>query len=141
MDQKLTLKQSRFIDEYMIDGNATQAAVRAGYSKHTAAKIGTENLHKPAIRDEIEIRRRLMSEKTMIDAAYVLRQAQKLHERCMASETFDASNAARSLDLIGKHINVQAFLERRDLTSKDGTMSPQPVTVVERVIVKATSDA
>lgn len=112
MDKKLTLKQSRFVDEYMIDGNATQAAIRSGYSKHTSSRIGQENLHKPVIRDELEIRRRLLSEKTGVDAAYVLRQAQKLHERCMDMERFDPANSARSLEIIGKHVNVQAFNEK-----------------------------
>lgn len=135
--EKLTPKQSRWIDEYLIDLNAKQAAIRAGYSKRTAPAIGYENLNKPHLAAEIAERIRLRAEKTNIDADYVLRQAQKLHERCMDELTFDAGNAARSLDLIGKHINVQAFLERRDLSSKDGSMTPQPVTVIERVIVKA----
>ncbi|MFR7383035.1 MAG: terminase small subunit, partial [[Clostridium] leptum] len=46
---KLTAKQQRFVDEYLIDLNATQAAIRAGYSEKTAFSIGTENLRKPLI--------------------------------------------------------------------------------------------
>ncbi len=42
-------KQARFVDEYLIDGNATQAAIRAGYSPKTARFIGSENLTKPHI--------------------------------------------------------------------------------------------
>lgn len=133
----LTPKQSAFIDEYMTDLNGTQAAIRAGYSMKTAAAVAAENLRKPYLRAEIEERKALRAARTRVDADYVLRQAQKLHERCMQEETFDAANAARSLDLIGKHVGVQAFLERRDLSSKDRSMSPQPVTVVERIIVKA----
>ncbi len=45
----LTPKQARFVEEYMIDLNATQAAIRAGYSKRTAGRMGTENLSKPVI--------------------------------------------------------------------------------------------
>ena len=45
----LTDKQSKFVSEYLIDLNATQAALRAGYSKETAKQIGSENLSKPAI--------------------------------------------------------------------------------------------
>lgn len=41
---KLTIKQQRFADEYIISGNATEAAIKAGYSKKTAAVIGNENL-------------------------------------------------------------------------------------------------
>ena len=52
----LTQKQRRFIDEYIISGNATQAAIKAGYSKKTAKQMGTENLAKPIIKAEIDRR-------------------------------------------------------------------------------------
>ena len=48
---KMTAKQKLFCDEYLIDLNANQASIRAGYSKRTAHKIGTENLQKPVIRE------------------------------------------------------------------------------------------
>lgn len=50
---KMTAKQQRFCDEYLIDLNATQAAIRAGYSKKTAYSIGVENLKKPEIKKYI----------------------------------------------------------------------------------------
>lgn len=50
---KLTEKQQRFVDEYLIDLNATQAAIRAGYSVKTADAIGCENLTKPNIQQAI----------------------------------------------------------------------------------------
>lgn len=53
---EMTAKQRRFCDEYLIDLNATQAAIRAGYSKKTARKIGQENLTKPDIKDYIAAR-------------------------------------------------------------------------------------
>lgn len=53
---KLTAKQQRFCDEYLIDLNATQAAIRAGYSKKTARAIGNENLTKPDIVEYIDER-------------------------------------------------------------------------------------
>lgn len=52
--KKLTDKQKRFITEYLINFNATQAAVRAGYSQKTAPWIGAENLKKPQIQAEIQ---------------------------------------------------------------------------------------
>lgn len=52
----LTAKQQRFCDEYLIDLNATQAAIRAGYSDKTAYSIGSENLKKPEIREYIDNR-------------------------------------------------------------------------------------
>ena len=53
---KMTAKQKRFCDEYLIDLNATKAAIRAGYSERTAQSIGTENLTKPLIQKYISDR-------------------------------------------------------------------------------------
>ena len=53
---KMTAKQQRFCDEYLTDLNATQAAIRAGYSKKTANVIAAENLTKPIIKEYIEKR-------------------------------------------------------------------------------------
>ena len=53
---KLTAKQKRFCDEYLKDLNATQAAIRAGYSEKTAKQIGQENLTKPYLKNYIEER-------------------------------------------------------------------------------------
>lgn len=50
---KLTAKQQRFCDEYLVDLNATQAAIRAGYSEKAARQIATENMTKPAIKEYI----------------------------------------------------------------------------------------
>ena len=50
---KMTPKQKRFCDEYLIDLNATQAAIRSGYSEKTANRIATENLSKPVIKEYI----------------------------------------------------------------------------------------
>lgn len=70
----LTDKQQRFVDEYLIDLNATQAAIRAGYSEKTAKEIGSENLTKPNIAKAIEEAQNKRAEQTQIDAAYVLRR-------------------------------------------------------------------
>jgi phage terminase small subunit len=50
----LTAKQRRFVEEYLVDLNATQAAIRAGYSPRTASAIGCENLRKPQISTAVE---------------------------------------------------------------------------------------
>lgn len=54
MKKGLTPKQQRFVQEYLIDLNATQAAIRAGYSEKTSFRIGAENLQKPAIQAAIQ---------------------------------------------------------------------------------------
>lgn len=69
---KLTAKQRRFIDEYLIDLNATQAAIRAGYSPDTAYSIGSENLKKPEIRARIDKAIAERSKRTGINAERVV---------------------------------------------------------------------
>ena len=68
----MTPKQKRFCDEYLIDTNATQAAIRAGYSEKTAYAIGNENLNKPELRAYIDERLAEMQSKTIADATEVM---------------------------------------------------------------------
>lgn len=69
----MTPKQKRFCDEYLIDLNATQAAIRAGYSEKTAQQIGTENLSKPLIRAYIDARMAEKEDQLIADQNEVLR--------------------------------------------------------------------
>lgn len=69
---KLTLKQQRFADEYIISGNATEAAIKAGYSKKTAYSIGLENLKKPEIKKLIDEKLKELSDKKIADQQEVL---------------------------------------------------------------------
>lgn len=113
MVKPLTPKQEMFCLEYLIDLNATQAAMRAGYSLKTAKDIACENLAKPNIQSRIAQAMAERSEKTKIDAAYVLKMSNELLLRCMVDgEDFSPSGAGKALDLIGKHVNVQAFNEK-----------------------------
>ena len=68
----MTPKQKRFCDEYLIDCNATQAAIRAGYSEKTAKQIGTENLSKPDIRAYIDERLAEVQSKKIASAEEVM---------------------------------------------------------------------
>ena len=132
--KKLTPKQNCFVDEYLIDLNATQAAIRAGYSPRTARAIACENLAKPDIQEAIALAKQARAEATKIDSEWVLRQAVALYQRCMQEIkpalhpktrkqmkdedgnflfVFNAAASNRSLELIGKHIGVGAFLKDR----------------------------
>ena len=71
---KLTPKQQRFVEEYLCDLNATQAAIRAGYSAKTAEVIGHENLRKPNIQSEIDKVLANRSARTEITADKVLKR-------------------------------------------------------------------
>lgn len=65
---KLTLKQKKFADEYLISGNATDAAIKAGYAKRSARSIGQENLTKPDIKNYIAERRKEIESHKIMDA-------------------------------------------------------------------------
>ncbi len=75
---KLTLKQQRFVEEYLIDLNATQAAIRAGYSVKTAKEIGCENLSKPNISSEIAKAMAERSKRTGVTADRVIEELAKI---------------------------------------------------------------
>ena len=69
----MTAKQQRFCDEYLIDLNATQAAIRAGYSEKTAYSIGVENLKKPELKNYIAERMAEKESELIADQNEVLR--------------------------------------------------------------------
>ena len=74
----MTKKQKRFVEEYLIDLNATQAAIRAGYSPHTAKDIGCENLAKPNIAAAISQAMAERSRRTGINQDRVLQELARI---------------------------------------------------------------
>lgn len=119
MMPKLTDKQKRFCDEYLIDLNATQAAIRSGYSKKTAQQMGSENLLKPVIQAYIEQKQKKIAEKNNISVEWVITRLVENCDRSMqavavldheGNETgeyrYEANAANRSLELIGKHLGM-----------------------------------
>lgn len=75
---KLTNKQQRFVDEYLIDLNATQAAIRAGYSAKRADAIGYENLRKPVIAAAIAQMQVVRADRTGITQDRVLKELARI---------------------------------------------------------------
>lgn len=77
-ERKLTAKEERFCYEYCIDFNATQAAIRAGYSFKTAGAIGAENLKKPKIQKRIKAMRDNLAETAGISALRIINEHSKI---------------------------------------------------------------
>ena len=75
---KLTAKMKRFCEEYIVDFNATQAAIRAGYSKNTARAIGAENLTKPLIAGYIRELSTVVTEKAKLSVERTIEEALKI---------------------------------------------------------------
>jgi phage terminase small subunit len=88
--KELTPKQETFCEEYLVDLNATQAAIRAGYSEKTAKSIGQENLTKPDVLVKINELKECRSERTQITADTILTELLKLATVDLG-KAFDAS--------------------------------------------------
>jgi len=110
----LTAKQERFIQEYMIDLNATQAAIRAGYSPKTAEVIGYENLRKPQLNLAIEKAMKDRANKTGITAEYVLNGIKAIADR----EGIRESDTLKAYELLGKHLKL--FTEKTEVSGSGG---------------------
>ncbi|EOC0033649.1 terminase small subunit [Cronobacter dublinensis] len=151
----LTDKQEMFCREYLIDLNATQAAIRAGYSVKTANRTASENLSKPDIQNRIAELKNKRNEDVGINAAYVLQRLVEIDQMDVADilnddgslkavsqwpkcwritlQGIDISSTIRNFDeeteetilkkikwpdkvknleLLGKHVDVQAFREQ-----------------------------
>lgn len=115
----MTPKQQQFCQEYVVDLNATQAAVRAGYSERTARQIASENLSKPDIQEEIRMVMEQRRQRTEISADWVIHHLRELVERSMQIEPardeenrvigtyrFNGNVAVRALDLLARHLGM-----------------------------------
>ncbi len=102
----LTLKQERFVQEYLVDLNATQAAVRAGYKEKTAGAIGSENLKKPEIQKALQKALKDREGRTEVTQDYVIKKLVEIADK-EASDAQDSelkySSKLRALELLGKH--------------------------------------
>lgn len=99
----LTEKQKRFCEEYLIDLNATQAALRAGYKEKTARSIASENLTKPDIQKYLKELMAERSERTEITADNVLKELEKV---AFADIEISGREKMKALELIGKHLGL-----------------------------------
>ena len=121
MPAKLTPKQERFVSEYLIDLNATQAAIRAGYSAKTAFSIGVENLSKPLIQDALQKALKKQQERTEITADMVVKELKKIAlddaNDCPTSR-LKYTNKLKALELLGKHLGM--FTERVSVDMPEG---------------------
>nr|ACD38804.1 phage terminase small subunit [Pseudomonas aeruginosa] len=76
----MTKKQRLFVDEYLLDLNATQAAIRAGYSTRRAAEIGYQLLQRPEVAQAIQAAMAERSKRTEVEADYVIRRLREIDE-------------------------------------------------------------
>lgn len=110
---KLTPKQAAFVHEYLVDLNATQAAIRAGYSEKTARSVAAENLAKPNIQQAIQEARDAREKRSMITVEWVLAQIASIAQ----DEETQQRDRLKALELLGKHLGMW---ERREDTESQG---------------------
>lgn len=115
----LTPKQDMFVREYLIDLNATQAAIRAGYSARTANEQGARLLAHVSVKAAIQAAMDKRAEQVGIDANFVLNGIRNLISRCEQAVPvldnegnptgewrFESSSAMRGYELLGKHLKL-----------------------------------
>lgn len=102
-ERKLTKKQAQFAQEYLVDLNATQAAMRAGYSPKTARQLGNRLLATPHVAREIERRRSERMERTEITSDVVLMELLRL-ARADISMAFDENGTLKPLHEIPEDV-------------------------------------
>ena len=119
--KKLTAKQQRFVDEYLIDLNATQAAIRAGYSEKTARSQGQRLLTNVDIARVIKKAQSAISERNLVTQDDVIRGL--LTEAEWMGEGSSHSARVQAWSQLGKHLGM--FTDKVDHTSSDGSMSPK----------------
>ena len=117
----LSARQERFVQEYVLDYNATQAAIRAGYSERSARYTASDLLRRPNILARIRALQAELRERLSLTEDRVIAELFAVYERCMTAVpvmeydavlkemvesgeyTFDSRGAIRALELIGKH--------------------------------------
>jgi len=122
----LTPKQQRFVEEYLIDLNATQAAIRAGYSEKNADKIGSQLLGKTRVAASIREAQEKRTRRTEITADYVLTTIRETVEALLNDREKNAANIFKGSELLGKHIKL--FTDKQEITGADS--GPVQITVV-----------
>lgn len=117
----LTPKQERFVQEYLVDLNATAAAIRAGYKETTAAQQGHNLLRKPAIELAVQAARADLAKRTEVTQDYVIKKLKEIVEKEAADcqdSNLKYSNKIRALELIGKYLGM--FAEKGPGRTNDG---------------------
>ncbi len=125
-NKALTKKQDLFCQEYLVDLNATQAAIRAGYSAKTAHVIGQENLRKPAIAAAVQAYMNARAKRIERKADDVLKDLELVKVDAMKqvidkdgnSLMANHAGALKALELEGRHLKM--FTDKMEVTGANG---------------------
>lgn len=126
----VTPKQQRFVKEYLVDMNATQAAIRAGYSEKTANEQGCRLLTNVSIRTAVDAAQGRIATKLEITAETIVDDLMELSKGAAAVMQYSA--AIRGRELVGKHVGM--WPNRVEHTGKDG--APIQLETSETINIK-----
>lgn len=128
----MTKKQKRFVEEYLIDLNATQAAIRAGYSPDTAQQMGSENLSKPVISSAISKAMAERSKRTGINADRVILELAKIALANIA-DVVDTDTATVNPWASSDDTAAIQSVKVKESSSKSGTMIEREVRMMDKL--------
>lgn len=115
---KLTDKQAAFVREYLVDLNATQAAIRAGYSERTAYSVGQRLLKNVEIQRAVAAAQAKRARRVEIKAEDVLRGV--IEVTTQARDSGDLKTALKGYELQGKHLGMWTEKVKQEVSGPDG---------------------
>ncbi len=123
-------RRRRFVQEYLIDMNGTQAAIRAGYARSGAHTEANRLLAAPEVRVMVAEGQKALQERTEVTQEYVVRNLKEVAERCIELGEFTA--ATRALELLGKHIGM--FKDGPTMLIQNNVSNNEVHTITRRII-------
>lgn len=151
----LTALEKRFVEEYLVDLNAKEAILRAGYNTAYPRQQGYEMLQKPKIVEAVARAQARRARRTNITQTTVLVEAFKQYRladeaagRGEKSRPAERSQALKALEMVGRHVDVMAFRNQIGVGNLDGSnfdlsgLNDAELSELERILSKAaTSDS
>lgn len=129
---KLTAKQKKFVEEYLIDLNATQAAIRAGYSTESAKEIGCENLTKHNVKAEIDKAIAERSRRTGINQDRVLRELAKI-AFVNPGDVINLNQATVKSDAKEEDLAAIASVKIKNIPTEDGEITEREIKLCDKL--------
>lgn len=129
---KLTAKQKKFVEEYLIDLNATQAAIRAGYSPETAEQIGYQQLQKTSVKNEIDKAMAERSRRTGINQDRVLRELAKI-AFVNPGDVINFDEATVKSDAKEDDLAAIASVKIKNIPTEDGEITEREIKLCDKL--------
>ena len=129
---KLTAKQKKFVEEYLIDLNATQAAIRAGYSPETAEQIGYQQLQKTSVKNEIDKAMAERSRRTGINQDRVLRELAKI-AFVNPGDVINLDEATVKSDAKEDDLAAIASVKIKNIPTEDGEITEREIKLCDKL--------